>query len=511
MNDGSLDPADWDAFRRLLHEAVDGVVDDLAGVRDQPAWRPVPDTVKAALREPLPRGGEPLETTLARFDELIRPYPTGNRHPRFFGWVHGAGNAAGVMAELLAAGMNANVGGREHAAVYVERAVVAWFAELFGFPRDASGILTSGTSMGNLLAVVAARDAALSRIAREIAPTDAAIADHGRPTGTAAPASGDDHASENGIAGTPLTAYAAHGVHDSVAKALRIAGLGSRALRLVGTDETPSLDAATLRERIAADRAAGKRPFLVVATAGSVDTGAFDPIDALADLCATEGLWLHVDGAFGALAIASPAHAHLVRGIERADSLAFDAHKWLHAPYAVGCVLFRDERAHRAAFASAPDYLARSERGTAAGAPWYTDYGLELSREFRALKLWFTLRHYGIDRLGASIARTCDLAASLAERIEGADDLELLAPVALNVVCFRYRGSDGDEPALDRLNEAIAIAVQESGAAVLSTTRIGRKRALRACIVNHRTRDTDLDAVLHAVRTAAHDAGAAIR
>jgi glutamate/tyrosine decarboxylase-like PLP-dependent enzyme len=484
VNDGSLDPADWDRFRRMLHDAVDGVVDDLAAVRDEPAWRPVPDSVKAALREPLPRGGEPLETTLARFDELIRPYPTGNRHPRFCGWVHGAGNAAGVLAEVLAAGMNANVGGREHAAVYVERAVVAWFAELFGFPQDASGILTSGTSMGNLLAVVAARDAALHRIARDAAPNGAAIRDHAR------------------IAGVPLTAYAAFGVHDSVAKALRIAGLGTRALRLVGGEEMHAMDAGELRERIAADRAGGERPFLVVATAGSVDTGAFDALDALADVCAAEGLWLHVDGAFGALAIASPAHAHLVAGIERADSLAFDAHKWLHAPYAVGCVLFRDERAHRAAFASAPEYLGRAERGTAAGAPWYTDYGLELSREFRALKLWFTLRHYGLDRLGASIARTCDLAAALATRVEEADDLELLAPVVLNVVCFRYRGAGADEPALNRLNDAIAIAVQESGAAVPSTTRIGGRRALRVCIVNHRTREDDLDVLVDAVRKA---------
>jgi aromatic-L-amino-acid/L-tryptophan decarboxylase len=518
VNGGSLDPADWDAFRRVLHAAVDGIVDDLAGVREGPAWRPVPDAVKAALREPLPRGGEPLETTLARFDELIRPYPTGNRHPRFFGWVHGAGNAAGVLAELLAAGMNANAGGREHAAVYVERAVVAWFAELFGFPENASGILTSGTSMGNLLAVVAARDAALRSMAGHSASRDDSEEVRARNAG-------------EGL-GTPLTAYAARGVHDSVAKAMRIAGLGAHALRLIGRDETlamdarelrAAMDARELRAQIAADRAAGMTPFLVVATAGSVDTGAFDRLGELADLCAAEGLWLHVDGAFGALAIASPAHAHLVAGIERADSLAFDAHKWLHAPYAVGCVLFHDERAHRAAFASAPDYLARAERGAAAGAPWFADYGLELSREFRALKVWFTLRHYGIDRLGASIARTCDLAAGLAARVEAANDLELLAPVVLNVVCFRYRPSPPvttpsppdaspsppdapaaafDEPALDRLNDAIAVAVQESGAAVPSTTRVGGKRALRVCIVNHRTREDDLDVLVGAVRKA---------
>lgn len=475
LSGGSLDPDDWDAFRRLMHDAVDGVVDDLARVRDEPAWRPVPGGVKDALREPLPRAGESLETALARYDELIRPYPTGNRHPRFFGWVHGAGNAAGVLAEVLAAGMNANVGGREHAAVYVERTVVAWFAELFGFPETASGVLTTGTSMGNLLAVVAARDAALGGL------------------------------HDNGVDNARLTGYAAAGVHDSVAKAFRIAGLGRGALRAVAVDDRFAIDPGALRRRIAHDRAAGGRPFLVVATAGSVDTGAFDPLGALADLCAEEGLWLHVDGAFGALAIASPAQARLVAGIERADSLAFDAHKWLHVPYAAGCVLFRDERAHRASFASSPEYLARGERGTAAGAPWFADYGLELSREFRALKIWFTLKHYGIERLGASIARTCDLAALLGERIHQSDDLELLAPVVLNVVCFRWnpRESAPDDAALDALNEAIAVAVQESGAAVPSTTRVGGKRALRVCIVNHRTREDDLDVLLGAVRTAA--------
>ncbi len=475
----SLDPADWDAFRRLLHAAVDGVVDDLAHVRDEPAWRPVPQAVKNALREPLPRSGEPLETTLARFDELVRPYPTGNRHPRFFGWVHGAGNAPGVLAELLAAGMNANLGGREHAAVYVEREVVAWFVELFGFAENASGILTSGTSMGNLLAVVTARDAALGEGARD-----------------------------DGITGARLTAYAAAGVHDSVAKALRIAGLGTAALRLIATGDDGGIDLAALRARIDADRADGARPFLVIGTAGSVDTGAFDDLGALADLCAELGLWLHVDGAFGALAIASPAHAHLVAGIERADSLAFDAHKWLHAPYAVGCVLFRDEPAHRAAFASAPAYLGRAERGAAAGAPWYADYGLELSREFRALKVWFTLRHYGIERLGASIARTCELAAELGARVRASAGLELLAPVTLNVVVFRVVKPGLDEAALDRLNEIVAIAVQASGAAVPSTTRIGGRLALRICIVNHRTRSEDLDVLLGAVRTAANALGA---
>jgi aromatic-L-amino-acid/L-tryptophan decarboxylase len=473
-DDGSLDPGDWDAFRATLHAAVDGVVDAMASIRAQPAWQPIPDEVKDALRAPIPVDGEPLDETYVRFRELIEPYPTGNVHPRFFGWVHGGGSAAGVLAELLAAGMNANVGGREHAAVYVERAVVRWFADLFGFPAGASGILTSGTSMGNLLALVAARDAALGSQARDA-----------------------------GITGAPLTAYAAAGVHDSVGKAMAVAGLGRAALREAGVDERHAIDVDALRERIRADRAAGLRPFLIVATAGSVDVGAFDPIEALADLCAEERLWLHVDGAFGALAILSPEHAHLVRGIERADSIAFDAHKWLQAPYAAGCVLFREEAAHRAPFASSPAYLKRTERGTGAGAPWYADYGVELSREFRALKLWFILRHYGPARLGATIARTCALATLLGEQVERARDLELVTPVQLNVVCFRVVRPGLDGEALDRLNAAVAVAVQESGEAVPSTTRIDGRLALRVCIVNHRTRPEDLGLLLAAVRAAA--------
>jgi glutamate/tyrosine decarboxylase-like PLP-dependent enzyme len=475
----SLDPDDWDGFRRLMHAAVDGVVDDLAASRAGPAWRPVPDDVKAALRDPFPPGGEPLDATLARFDALIRPYPTGNRHPRFFGWVHGGGSASGVLAELLAAGMNVNAGGREHAAVYVERAVVAAFARWFGFPESAGGLVTSGTSMGNLLGIVAARDAALGPSARR-----------------------------DGVAGARLVAYAATGVHDSVAKAMRIAGLGSGALHLIPAEAGRAMDVPALRARIAADRADGAQPFAVVATAGSVDAGVFDDLDAIADVCVDERLWLHVDGAFGALAILSPALAPLVRGIDRADSLAFDAHKWLQAPYAAGVLLVRDESRLRAAFASSPDYLARAERGTAAGAPWFADYGLELSREFRALKLWFTLRHDGIERLGAAIAHTCALARRMAERIGRHDELDLLAPVNLNVVLFRAVQPGAGDAALDRLNDAVAIALQESGVAVLSTTRVNGVRALRACIVNHRTREEDVDAVVDAVLDAARSLGA---
>ena len=478
MNDGSLDPADWERYRRLLHDAVDGVVDDLAGVREQPAWRPVPDAVKAALREPLPRAGEPLEATLARFDALVRPYPTGNRHPRFFGWVHGAGNAAGIVAELLAAGMNANTGGREHAAVYVERAVVAWFAELFGFPPGSSGILTSGTSMGNLLAVVAARDAAFPGRKRRLRPARlTAYAARGRPR------LGPQGAAHR----RPRRGSLAH------RPGRRSAGDRSRAARAPhrGRRAPP----ASGRSWSSGRRAAST-------PARSTGSSARRALRAARPVAARRRRVRRARGREPrAGAPRDRDRARRLAGVRRAQVAARAVCR--------RCVLFRDERAHRAAFASAPEYLARAERGTAAGAPWFADYGLEFSREFRALKVWFTLRHYGIERLGASIARTCALAAALAERVRAADDLELLAPAGLNVVCFRCVLPGLDEPALERLNDAVAVAVQERGDAVLSTTRIAGRRALRACIVNHRTREDDLDLTLAAVRAAARDVAAA--
>ena len=310
---GRLDPPDASAFRALAHRMLDDALDGLAAVSAGPAWRPVPAAVKAALAEDVPTEPEPLANVYAEYRALIEPYATGNRHPRFFGWVHGNGTPSGIVAELLAAALNANVGGREQSAVYVERAVIAWSAQLFGFPATASGILTSGTSLANLIAVVVARRAVLGEDVRSA-----------------------------GLRAAPLTAYASAAVHRCVPAAFDIAGLGSAALRRIVTDAAGRIDCAALRTTIVADRAAGLTPFMVVATAGSVDTGAVDDLAALADLCAAEGLWLHVDGAFGALAILSPQHRSLLRGIERADSLAFDFHKWLHVPYDAGCVLIRD-------------------------------------------------------------------------------------------------------------------------------------------------------------------------
>jgi aromatic-L-amino-acid decarboxylase len=465
-----LDPADASAFRAIAHRALDDALDGLTSVPHKPAWQPVPDDVKAALAERVPVDASDLDEVYAEFRERIEPYENGNRHPRFFGWVHGNGTPSGMLAEMLAAGLNANLGGREHSAVYVERAVLAWSAEIFGFPVTASGILTSGTSLANLIAVVVARGNYLGGDVRRL-----------------------------GLQNRRLVAYASTAAHRSVPGAFDVVGLGSAALRRIRVGGDHRIDIGALRETIADDVRAGNEPFMVVASAGTVDTGAIDDLEALADLCAAENLWLHVDGAFGALAILSPAHRALLNGIERADSLAFDFHKWLHVPYDAGCVLFRDAAAHRSAFANPASYLTPSVSGTAAGQPWFADFGPELSRRFRALAIWFAFKEHGTRRLGEAIARNCHQAVLLARLIEQRDDVVLAAPVALNIVCFRFIEPLLAAAALDELNAAIVVDVQQRGIAVPSTTVIDGRCVIRINLTNHRTTDADLALTLEAL------------
>lgn len=462
---GALDPEDWAEFRALAHRALDDTLDGLHDLRDGVPWREVPPEVKTWLADdPLPRAGADAGAVYDAFARYVAPYAVDNRHPRFFGWVHGAGTPLGVVAELLTAGLNVNAGGREHAAVYVERQVMAWWRDVFGFPLGAGGIITTGSSMANLIAVLVARRAAAGESVRT-----------------------------HGVAAAgPLTGYTSTEAHGSLHRAFDVAGLGAQALRPIAIDARRRIDLAALRAAIAADRAAGKRPFFIAATAGSAGTGAVDDLSAVADIAAADGIWFHVDGAFGALVRLAPHERALVAGIERADSLAFDFHKWLHVGYDAGAVLVRDGALHAATFADEAPYLLRAERGSAAGRPWYTDFGPELSRGFRALKVWIAMKTFGLDALGASIEDGCALARALGARIEREPRLELLAPVTLNIVCFRY-GSD------DACNARLAVELQTRGIAVPSTARIDGKLALRLNVMNHRTTAADLDTTLEAV------------
>lgn len=469
----SLDPHTpqaWAALRAQGHAMLDDMVDYLEQLRTRPVWQPAPEAARARFRQPLPRAAGDLAGAHATFMEAVLPYAVGNAHPRFMGWVHGAGTPVGMLAEMLAGGLNANVGGRDQMPVEVERQVVRWMRELFGFPEQASGVFVTGTSMANLMGVLVARSALLGQQVRAA----------GLPAQAAR-----------------LVAYTSAAAHGCIAQAMDIAGLGTAALRRIPVDAQHQLRIDALAEAIAHDRAAGLQPFFVAGTAGTVDTGAVDPLAAIADLAAREGLWFHVDGAYGALGMLAPDVAPLLAGIERADSVAFDFHKWGQVPYDAGFLLVRDGARHAAAFAAPAAYLQREARGLAGGSPWPCDFGPDLSRGFRALKTWFTFSVYGADHIGRTISFTCQLARELAQQVEADPALELMAPVKLNIVCFRYRCAQAND-----VNREIVADLQIAGIAAPSTTTIDGQLAIRAAIVNHRTTREDIAALLDAVREA---------
>jgi aromatic-L-amino-acid/L-tryptophan decarboxylase len=467
----NLDPEDWQAFRATSRRALDDMIDFLQTVHERPVWQPAPPEVVREFRQPLPAAPQDLAQVLNDFSSLIRPYATGNLHPLFMGWVHGAGTPVGMIAEMLAAGLNANCGGRNHIALDVERQITAWAAQLFGFPSAASGVFVTGTSAANHLALLVARNACL----------------------------GDEVRRDGLRESEQLVAYTSAEAHGCIKQAMEMAGVGSRFLRLIPVDDRGAMRPDLLMDAIAADRAHGLRPFLVAATAGTVNTGAFDDLSTIANICRDERLWFHVDGAFGALVALSPSLRPLIRGIERADSVAFDFHKWAHVPYDAGFLLVRDAERHRRTFSNPAAYLHRAPSGLAAGDVWPCDLGPDLSRGFRALKTWFTLRVHGAERIGACIEHTCRVAKHLERRLIAQSDLfELAAPVALNIVCFSLRASlDGE------LNKALAIDLQERGVAAPSTTIIGGRTVVRAAIVNHRTTEDDIDTFMTALRDSA--------
>jgi aromatic-L-amino-acid decarboxylase len=469
--EADLDPEDWDAFAKEAHRGLDLMIDYLRGVRERKVWQPAPDSVRTQFHAPLPKKGKSLSGLIDDFEQLMLPYGNGNLHPLFMGWVHGAGTPVGMVAEMLAAGLNANCGGRDHIAIEVEKEITLWLAEAFSFPQDASGVFVTGTSMANLVAAVVARTDALGEPIRRSGLREA--------TGQ-------------------LVGYASQEAHGSIERAFEIAGIGSAFLRRLPVDPARRMDVKALSAAIGKDRAAGLLPFLVVGSAGTVNTGSIDDLDALADLCAAENLWFHVDGAFGALCVLSPDLKPLVKGIERADSIALDFHKWLHVPYDAGFFLCRHPQVHRESFMSTAAYLARAPRGLAAADIWPCDLGPDLSRGFRALKTWFTFQAYGAERLGAAIAQTCRIAKHLEALIGGSPIFDLCGKVRLNIVCFSVKGDASGE-----LNREIVMDLHESGLAAPSMTRLEGRPVIRAAIVNHRTRLSDMESFVAAAEASA--------
>jgi glutamate/tyrosine decarboxylase-like PLP-dependent enzyme len=473
----TLDPQDWQAFYEFAHNALDDVLYTLETVRERPVWQPVPADVLAALDEPVPHEGQGIESVYRDFTRNVLPYPYGNIHPRFWGWVNGTGSPLGVVADFLASGMNSNIGSFDQAGTRVEERVIGWLKELLGLPAEATGLLVSGGSVANLVGLTVARN-------------DRA---------------GWDVRREGIAAGPRLTVYASDTVHSSVQKAVELLGLGAEALRRVPARADHRMDLPRIAERIERDRAAGLRPVALVATAGTIDAGAIDPLDEAADLAAELGIWLHVDGAIGALGVLSEKLRPRLAGIGRADSVALDLHKWLHAPFEAGCVLVRSGAKHRAAFHLTPPYLAPLP-GSVSGAGFdFKDHGVQLSRRFNALKVWMSIKAEGVDKLGRLIDQNVAQAAHLVRRIEAEPELELLAPAPLNIVCFRYRGADagldGDaqEARLGALNRAILTQLHRSGVAVPNSTLIDGRFAIRVAITNHRSRLEDFDLLVDTV------------
>jgi aromatic-L-amino-acid/L-tryptophan decarboxylase len=467
-------------FRRFGHEVVDLVAEYLATVPDRPVFKPMTvDERRRLLDQPLPDGGTPPEIAIRRFLETVLPHPMGNGHPRFFGWVNSPPAPIGILAEMLAAAMNPSCAGGDHAAIYLERCAVRWLMELLGFPAEGSmGLLVSGGSMASLICLAAARHRAV------------------------AAGGGDVRATGLSRSGPALILYTSEEGHSCLRKSAELLGLGAAAVRTVPVDSEFRMDVAALRTAITADRSRGALPFCVSASAGTVNTGAIDPFASVANLCAEERLWLHVDGAYGALGVLDPAVAHHFTGMERADSFALDPHKWLSVPVECGCAFVRDSRMLRDAFSLVPPYLQTEEGKGFGGLPWYSEYGFQQTRGFRALKLWMTLQHLGRRGVAAQVARHNALARHLAGLIDAAPDLELIAPATLSIVCFRFvpPAWSRDDPRLDALNKGIMQEVQAGGEAFVTNAMLRGRFILRACILHYGTSEEDLAALIDVVR-----------
>lgn len=467
----SLDPADWEPLRVLVHRIVDEAVDYTRDIRKRPLWQDMPPEVRARFRRPVPREGRPLADVYDDLAANLLPYPMGNIHPRFWMWYMGASNFTGALGDFLAAVLGSNLGGGDHAAAEIDKQVVDWLKEMIGYPAAASGTLVSGGSVANLIGLTVARN--------EMSGIDL------REMGVSA-------------LKAPMRFYGSDQIHSCHQIAVEAIGLGNRCLRRVPSASDCRMNIDALRAAIAEDRAAGVSPACVIATAGTVNTGAIDDLDAIADLCAAEGLWMHVDGCIGALLAIAPEGKALVRGLERADSIALDPHKWLHAPFEVGCALVRDADAHFGSFTLTPEYLESAPRGIASGA-WLHDFGLQTSRGFRALKVWMALEEHGAAKFGRLIDQDLAHGRYLADQIRSLPDLELCFPLSINIVCFRYNPGGLTETELKEMNMEIMVQMQEAGVAAVSDTTVQGRHCLRAAINNHRTTRADLDMLLSEV------------
>ncbi len=473
QNEETLDPQDWTALRQLAHTMVDDMLDYIQNVAERPVWTPITEGAKSALNQPLPIGPTSPEEVYADFKAHVLPFNMGNIHPRFWSWVNGNGTAMGMMSDMLASGMNPNNTIGEHAGQYVEKQVIEWLKTMLGYPSVGSGLLVSGGSLANITAIVVARNHFDTQI---------------RATG-------------NATVGGQLVMYCSSETHNCLFKAADVIGIGNENLRKIPVDAHYQMDIDALKIAILEDKKHGNVPFCIVGNAGTVNTGAIDPLDELLALSREHGLWFHVDGAFGAIAKLDAAFETSLKAIESADSVAFDLHKWMYMNYDVGCVLIKDEAIHRAAFVQAASYLAHHERGLASGIEPRANFGLELSRGFRALKVWMSLKEHGIEKYRRMIHQNIVQTQYLGELVDNQPLLELMAKPTMNIVCFRFKPEGLSDDALNVLNKEILMRLQEQGIAAPSYCFLQGRYAIRVANVNHRSKKADFEALVEGVLT----------
>ena len=467
---------DAETFRSLGHRLVDQLAEFLESLPQRAVTHDAsPSAVRNALdlTGPLPESGMEAGLLLERTAQLLFDHSLFNGHPRFFGYITAPPAPIGILGDLLASAVNANVGAwvLSPAATEVESQTVRWIASLIGYPTNCGGLLVSGGNMANLVCFFAARAAKAPWNVRELG-----VIAKGEPR---------------------LRVYASVETHTWIQKAADLAGLGTAAIQWIPTDARMRMDVSALRQRIQADAAAGDLPCIAVGTAGSVSTGAVDPLPEVAAVCREYGVWFHVDGAYGGFAAAVPNALDDLRGLSQADSVAVDPHKWLYAPLEAGCALVRDADSLRDAFAYHPPYYHFDEHATN-----YVDYGPQNSRGFRALKVWLALRHVGAAGYRKMIADDIALSQALADAVTNSDALEL-ASQSLSITAFRYVppdlrpkiGDDIVEQHLDALNRTLLDRLQRSGEAFVSNAVVGGRYMLRACIVNFHTSAADVTAL----------------
>jgi aromatic-L-amino-acid decarboxylase len=465
-----LEPS-GDEIRDWGNSVTQFMIDYLSDLRDRPVYRHTSSReIRSGLDSKLPIKGSDFDSLLKVFRETIVPFSRQNAHPRMFGYVQSPGTAIAAFADLLASTLNANltIWRSAPAPVELERLTIDWIRQILGFNPGAGGLFVSGGSMANLIGIAMARQT-------------------------------KDDSSER------LRIYASSEMHFSIAKAAGLLGIGRENVREVAVDERFRIRIDDLLTKITADLQAGYVPFCVVANAGTVNTGAVDPLMDIRKIADRFQLWMHVDGSYGAFAVLAESARKLFAGMEQADSIALDPHKWLYLPVDVGCVIYRDPEIARAAFAHEAEYTRMfGEEADEAFVCW--DYGPELSRRFRALKVWMLLKGVGLNRLSEAIESNLACARHLESMVQASDDFEMVAPVELSIFCFRHVPAqlrDQSPKAIDAFNERVLVALQRDGSSYLSNATLKGRFALRGCVLNYRTTLRDLEILLDDLRRVA--------